>query len=228
MSETVVDPVEVQRELESFLPVPEGHVVDVSLSSGLFAEVSLDPASRKKLLARIQAAVAAGEEEADVIEELGLTREQYDVVRQDYYRQHEVGLQSKLRPEHAFIDWLVYHRALIRELNDFIKAQQVAVASGSQAEGQPQTVRLVDMDPKAHLGAIKLKSEIYEKMIDRGQNLGLIKKATDTKLVGVVVSELDDKAFMELIVKEISEFERVMRVYGTTDIYGRALTGAAP
>ncbi len=69
-------------------------------------------------------------------------------------------------------------------------------------------------------GAVRARSEIYDRLIERGQEFGLINKKADRKeiVAGVVVTELSNEDLKELIVGELSTLNKLQKQFGEGDM----------
>jgi hypothetical protein len=101
-------------------------------------------------------------------------------------------------PEHLYVEYILAQTANIRVLSDMIK--------------EFKTTR----QHNAMVGAVRVRAELYDKIIAKGQEFGVFKKAPERReiLAGVMVSEMTTRDLKGAIVGAIGEMSTLMSRYG--------------
>lgn len=104
--------------------------------------------------------------------------------------------------EHYFIEYEADQKRNIKDLDDLIK----------NLDANSQYNALV--------GAIRLRSDIRDKIVNRAQEFGLVKKeAAETRVMigGVVINQLDAPGLRKAIIDSTRELSGLMSKYGEKD-----------
>jgi hypothetical protein len=72
----------------------------------------------------------------------------------------------------------------------------------------------------AMVGAVRARSEILDKLIEKGQEFGLVHKMPDRKeiVAGILVADLTNKELKQMITAELSNLNGMMKRYGDKTI----------
>lgn len=172
-------------------------------------------AELKEAVTTIYAKLTEGKEDKEILEEMGLSAEDFDGLKRQMFDMKADELRGK-PVEHVYVEYMVNQIQNVKDLTTMVKDFK----SSKQYN--------------AMVGAIRARADIYDKLIDRGQSLGVIKREpTVTKVIGgILVGELTNVQLKEMITKELGELNRLMRRYGDKGIidmdpgslhYGEAL-----
>ena len=113
---------------------------------------------------------------------MGLSADEFDELKVSMFDAKADEMRS--RPdEHVYVEYLLNQSRNIRDLTDMIKEFKTSKQYGSM------------------VGAVRARAEIYDKLIAKGQEFGLITKTPERKeiVAGVLVAELSNKNFRRLL-----------------------------
>lgn len=151
------------------------------------------------LLATLRIALQEGKTDTLIQEEMALDTGDYNALKSELYEQEKTDINNK-SVEDVFIDFTHRMEGCIRDLNGII----------SNAKANHNAV----------VGAVRAKADIINRIIDRGQEFGLIEKIPEKKQIvgGILVAQLPNKELRELIMKQTGEMGKLMEKYGDTDM----------
>jgi hypothetical protein len=134
-----------------------------------------------------------------------LTVGQYNELKHELYRQGGADIEAKTTAE-VFLEYQWAQQRVLEQLDDLIDK------SGEQVN--------------AKLGALRQKSEIIDKVLKTGQDMGLIEKAPakSIHLHAHAIAKMGDTDLRNLIAQEMSGFHDVMKRFGATDMDGKPVT----
>jgi len=142
----------------------------------------LSRSSLLELSASIYGLIVQGLDDREIMIKLGISNEMLEMAKKKMYEIHTDRLRTRTNDE-VYIDYVAAQKRNIRDLNFLIK----------------------NLDEKSQynalVGAIRLRSEIQDKIIYQGQELGIIKKqATRHEVVGkhLVVNMTSDQLRNEI------------------------------
>jgi len=149
------------------------------------------------LVAAIRAQLAAGVTPQRLMEDMELTEADFNDLMAKLYAEDRLSRIDK-PPEQMFTDYCLRQEGVIKDLDRLIHKW----TNGNQ--------------PQAVVGAARAKSEIIDRILKTGQELGLIHKAAERHLViaGVAVSELNDSELRAKIAVQLEAVQSVMSRYG--------------
>lgn len=154
---------------------------------------------RKKvqLATEIYALMSEGMSDADIIENLGVSDQEY-VICKKFMLESKGEEESNISRKERFAQYTILQNRNIKDLTDMIL----------NLNQQKQFNAIV--------GAIRLRSDIADKIISIGQTLGIISKEPEKKLVlgGIAISEIDDKELKIGIVKAVADLGNMIKSYG--------------
>jgi hypothetical protein len=162
-------------------------------------------------IAEIKSFLGAGKSDLQIAEEMGLKTGEYNELKAEMYAWEAVDLHEK-STEEVYIDYMLRQRQCLRDLD------QVATKFSTTKQYN------------AIVGAIKAKSDIIEKILKTGQDMGIIDKAPEKKLIiaGVLVADLSNRELRELITREVGSLDKLTKKFGMIDIEGQLLPGLPP
>lgn len=164
----------------------------------------------RRLLAELKANLADGKTDLEIAEEMfpdpkhGADVGAYNTLKRELYQQEKVDLHNKTTEE-VFVDYVLRQEGCIRDLNQLIRDDAGKVRNAATT-----------------VGAIRAKSEILDKIIERGQEFGILEKVPEKKQVvaGVMVAQMDNEALRTLITKELTGLQGLVQRYGDEDMLG--------
>lgn len=147
--------------------------------------------------ARIFERLAAGHTDADVRRELNLDPENYKFLRRLMLEKKAAELRDKPQ-DHAYIEYVLEQRGNIRALENVVK----------ELRGSNQH--------NAMIGALRLKADLVDRILDRSQEFGLVKKAPDRKVItaGIMVQDLSNDDLIKAIDDQMETFRTLVGSYG--------------
>jgi len=154
----------------------------------------------QEVITTIYARMAEGKMDDEIMVETGLAAEDYRKLKAAMFDQKADEIRA--RPtEHTYIQYMIDQAQNVKALSDMIE--------------EFKTTKQYN----AMVGAIRARSEIYDKLIDKGQEFGLIHREPDKKIVGgFVVADLSNKQLKTMITGELQVLDKLMRRYGDRNI----------
>lgn len=153
-----------------------------------------------------------GRADQEIRAEIGLSEDDYEALRNlALDRASEI---VKGRPaELQFLDYMIKQERCIRELNDAVKALLV-----TSHEENGATVTKINQ-AAAYVSAVRTKSEIHDRVVQWGKELGLLKVESSGSIVpGVNVKDLSSEQLRSLIVREARNLDKLCNRFGEADI----------
>jgi hypothetical protein len=155
------------------------------------------------------------ETESSIAEIMGWDPELFRRIKKTMLDEKSDEIRTKPR-EHVYVEYCISQQQNIRDLNDLIK--------GLDAKQQYNAL----------VGAIRLRSDIYDKIVSKGQEFGLIRKEPERKevIAGILVSDMSSDDIRQAIVTQLTSIKDLMGKFGDKDLmslevgkvhYGRAL-----
>lgn len=145
--------------------------------------------------------LSEGKSEHEVADELGIDLELVKALQTQMYEVKTEELKG--RPvEHTFVEYMIRQMANIHDLTEIINELK------STKQYNQTTV-----------GAIRARAEIWDKIMAKGQECSVIKKAPERKEVGVVqlVAELSNTELRKEIAASMSKLVSMVERHGETD-----------
>lgn len=172
----------------------------------------------REAVMRIYGLLCSGEDEADILDEMGITATQYEELKKAMFEAKTQEVNSK-PIEHVYVEYMIEQLRNISDLNDII----------ANYRKTKQATALV--------GAIRARSEITDKLITRGQEFGLIKKIANRNeiVAGLVIANLTNQELKKEITGGLNLLNEMIGKYGDKGIIdvspgkvhrGRGLPGA--
>lgn len=148
--------------------------------------------------AKLRSLLASGEhdDETQVAAKMGLSWADYEQLKKKLYDFETDALRA--RPTEAvYVDYVIAQTRNIKDLTDLYGTLK------SSKQGS------------AAVGAIRARSDIYDKIIKTGQEFGFIERKPEAKIIaGVIVSQLTNIELRKAITGELSDLQRLMGMYG--------------
>lgn len=150
-----------------------------------------------ELAAAIREAMVEGSSDGDIIEELGITAQDFAVAKK--FLLESIGNEQELMTSRErFAEYLLRQDRNIAELDDLV--------TNLNSKTQYNVI----------LGAIRLRADIGDRVIATGQTLGVIDREPEKKIMlgGIAVSELPDKGLRKGVIAAIAGFGKLIEKYG--------------
>ncbi len=155
----------------------------------------------KEAIVTIYGMLTEGLDDKDVMDEMGLSDEDYKDLRLAMMDTKIEELKSRPN-EYFYVEYLINQVGNVRDLTTaigelFSNGKFSSVAS-----------------------AVKARADIYDRIVEKGQEFKIIKKTPERKeiVAGVVVSELSNKELKKMIVGELGELNSLREKYGDGNI----------
>jgi hypothetical protein len=152
-------------------------------------------------IATIYGRLSQGASEEAVIAEMGISADDFGRLKAAMF-DHKAD-EVRTRPiEHIYVDYVIKQTENVRDLTAMIAEFSCT------------------KQYNAMVGAVRARSEIYDKMISIGQSCGLIKKAAERReiMAGVIVADLTNQQLKKAITKELGDLNVLMKRYGDKDM----------
>ena len=162
-------------------------------------------------IAELRSHLSADKSDLSICEEMSIDLNDFANLKNEMYRVEKIDLHGKSTDE-VYVDYVLVQKGCIRDLNGAMEMFKA-------------TKQL-----NALVGAIRARSDIYDKIIQRGQEFGVLEKVPEKKMVigGLLVAGLDNKELRAHIAKELNSLSEITKKYGDTDITGAPISmGAA-
>jgi hypothetical protein len=159
----------------------------------------LTASQERALINQIWSLLLDGLSDEEVKNSLHLDRDQYDEYK---WKTYDLGGQKlKGKPvEHVYANYVLEQCKCIRDLNRIM----------SQFETNRQ--------PSAFVSAVKARSEIQDKIIKYGQELGIIKTSKGGGLADINLTEMSNKELQALLTRELTQLDSMAKKYQNVDI----------
>lgn len=146
----------------------------------------------RRRLAELRAMITAGHTDEKIIEETGVEFQALEILKDEIYKQDRAAIDSA-DPVSIFIRYCLQQEGIIVELDKVIEK----FSTTNQGS--------------AIVGAIKEKSQIFDRVIKMGQDLGLIAKAGgDLRLNEESLAGRDPDEIREMIQGELDDLNELL------------------
>lgn len=162
-------------------------------------------------LAEMKLHIMAGLDDQEIQQMIGVSSvARYNELKKELYRQEQASLNQK-STEDVYLEYSWAQQQVIRELDD---------ALANIPENQPNAV----------VGALRAKSEIIDKILKTGQDMGIINKEPERKTVlhGHVVANMSMADLRKAIVGETNQLAGALARYGEVGMGDADLPGSRP
>lgn len=155
-----------------------------------------------QLIASIYGRLLDGESDGEIMDSMGLDVREYHKYKEMMYDLKSDEIRHR-PPEHVYVDYVVQQTDNLHKLGEIVD---------NMLHTKEYTTVLV--------GAIKARSDIQDKILNKGQEFGIVKKLNDSKEVvaGLVTSELTNEDLKKAITGALNDLNRMTERYGDVDI----------
>jgi hypothetical protein len=146
-------------------------------------------------------ALCKGESDDEIMDLMGLEPEIFRALKVQLFEDKAQELKRK-PPEHVYVEYVLAQTQNIQDLSDMI--------------GEFRKTKQYN----ALVGAIKARSDLHDKLIAKGQEFGIFKKAPNRReiVAGVLVQDMSRDDLKTAITGAISRLDTMMKRYGDGDI----------
>lgn len=150
-----------------------------------------------------------GDDELDIMAELELAPADFADLRR---RAFGVGVAETVgkSAEDTFVEYLVAQNRCLRELSAL---SQKFLRKKKGKDGDDEDAYMVTQ-PAAYVSAVRAKSEIYDKIVKYGQDLGLVKASKGGLVPGENFHDLTSKDLRAIVVRETAQLDALFRHFG--------------
>lgn len=155
----------------------------------------------EEAVATIYGRMASGEDDKEIIEAMGISAEDFKALKSAMFDAKADEIRQ--RPiEHVYVQYVLDQQGNVKDLTEMMETFK-------------STRQL-----NAMVGAIRVRSEIYDKIIKTGQDMGLLKRAaTQHEIIGgIVIAELTNEKLRTLITGALKDLGGLMKKYGDKSI----------
>ncbi len=155
----------------------------------------------REAIMRIYGMLCAGDDETDILDEMGISAEEYEKLKSAMFDMKSDEIRAK-PIEHVYVQYMIDQ---IRNLNDL--TQYILDNKRSN-------------NTKSIVGAIRARAEILDRIIIKGQEFGIIKKMPNrTEVIGgVVLAELSNKQLKQEMTGALGALNFLLEKYGERNI----------
>lgn len=153
--------------------------------------LGLLPSELRATFATLRSHLSAGLDDVEIATELGISLEDLEELKRRFYA-HEIEIERKKSTDRHYLDYLIAQRGNISDL------QKIITKFGESKQYN------------ALVGAIRAKSEIIEKVLERGRDFGVIDlKSAPIRINGLLVTELPTNAIRATIADALHELKQL-------------------
>lgn len=163
-------------------------------------------AELRSLLYELKLRLMEGSTDEEVMTLLGIsTVAKYNELKRELYRQESAELTNKT-VEDVFLEYKWAQEKCMKDLDDAMRD-------------------IPENQPNALIGAIKAKSDIIDKILKTGQDIGVINKEPEKKVViqGHVIAQLSNAELRQMIAQETNALAGALAKYGDVDMDGNSI-----
>lgn len=154
---------------------------------------------KMELAAAIYAGLVEGQTEEEIIEDLGVTLDDYAAAKK-FLLVSKGDEEERLSAKERFARYVIEQERNVVDLTDLV----------NNLDKQKQY--------SACVGAIRMRAEIADKIISTGQTLGIIAKEPEKRLLlgGISVTEMKDNDLRKGVLAAIGGLSKMIDKYGAT------------
>lgn len=156
-----------------------------------------DPGITRTMVTFVRVLIEGGNTDEDIKEQLGLTDGDLADYKRKLFGQELLTINHR-PPDEIFVEYRIRMDGVVKELD--------AITEGAKTAKQFQ----------AAMGAQKAKAAIHDKVIDRGQEMGVIPRAAKRHEIigGIVVATLSDADLIAHIGETSKSTRKLLKEYG--------------
>lgn len=161
-------------------------------------------------LGELKLALMKGDHDDDIREALDVSPQRYNDLKRELYRQENTRMVHKTT-EDVYLEYSWAQQQVIGDLRELL-------------------AEVPENQPNAKVGALKAISDIHDKVLKTGQDMGVINREPERKMVvhGHVVAKMDNEELRRAIVQETRLLATALDRYGETDMAGNVISGSGP
>lgn len=138
-----------------------------------------------------------GDSDKEIMELMGLDSPVYRALKKKLLETKAGELKGKA-PEHVYVEYILAQTRGIQDIDAMIKDFKTSKNWG------------------AMVAAVRVRAELYDKLIAKGQEFGVFRKAPERKELvgGILLADLTNADLRKQIVGAVSSLEKLMKRYG--------------
>lgn len=148
-------------------------------------------ATKQQDKARVRALIAAGQDRYEIAGETGWALDRVESLQSEILAEEERVLVGR-RTEEVYVDYVLRTRANISELQTLVETLD------RKRQGS------------AVVGAIRAKQDLLDKILDRGQDFGFLRREPHRTLHGVVVANMSDPELRDFLGKQLTDLRHLV------------------
>lgn len=158
---------------------------------------ALSHAELLEAAAVIEGRLLAGDTADEIMDTLGYNVDQYNEARRFLLEAKSTEIRNRSR-EHTYVEYVLEQRRSIKDLDKLVK----------------------DLDKQSQynavVGAIRLRSDLIDRIIDRGQDFGFIKKEAASRdlIAGIIITDMSNADLKKEIVQQNKLLVGLMEKFG--------------
>jgi len=163
----------------------------------------------RSAMADIKLRLSLGHDDAQIAEDLQISTQRYNDLKRELLRQGKDSLYAQTT-EDTYLDYKWKQERCVDDLDNVIDRLKLNVINGSS---------------NAMITAIRAKSDIIDRVVKMGQDMGILEKAPERKLIlqGVAVATMDNNTLRSHIAEEMTNFAKVVSRYGFQSMDGKPI-----
>lgn len=160
-------------------------------------EIVLSRKTKLELASQIYDLMVQGGSDSDIIDTLSIDPQTYLIAK-------KFLLEMKALEEESMSSKERYAQYVINQQRNILDLDELTTNLNSKTQYN------------ALVGAIRLRADIFDRLITTGQTLGVINKEPEKRVVlgGVAIADLKDKELRRGVVKAFAGLERLIKKYG--------------
>lgn len=145
--------------------------------------------------------LTSGNSDAEAMDMMGLSSDTYVDLKRRLVDEKAAELKNK-PAEHIYVEYIIW--------------QTMGIVDLTKMMGEFKRLKQYN----AMVGAVRVRAELYDKLIAKGQEFGVFKKTPERKeiVAGMAISEMGNKELKGAITGAIGELGKLMKRYGDTKI----------
>ena len=157
----------------------------------------------KEAIQTVWKSLVEGDSDENIMDFMGIEPEDYESVRKVMLEEQAQLLRTK-PPEHHYVEYMLWQYKGIKDLTEIVARLKEAKSPNAAAQ----------------VAAIKVRSDIYDKIISKGQEFGVLKKTPETKVTvgGHFVAELTSEKLRSQLTSALVDLDKLMKRYGDGDM----------
>jgi len=155
----------------------------------------------QEAISSIYGKLIEGKTDKEVMDEMGLPAEDYEKLKAAMFDDKADEIRTK-PTEHLYVEYMISQAQNVHDLTEMIKDFKTSKQYGSM------------------VGAVRARAEIYDRVIAKGQEFGMIRKEPNrTEFVGgLLVADMTNAELRKTIVTELGSMNRLMKMFGDKDL----------